>query len=76
VPTLSFFGANEPTATYAALEERYYKRPYRRITLEGVGHWPHLEQRDAFSRLVLDWMATSSVATEEGRPAGLVEVGR
>ena len=76
MPTLSIFGANDPTATYAALEEGYYKGPYRRVTLDGVGHWPHPERRDAFNRLVLDWMATSSAPTGEGRPAGSVEVGR
>jgi pimeloyl-ACP methyl ester carboxylesterase len=56
VPTLSIFGALDPTAAYSHLEERYFKGPYRRIVLDGVGHWPHLERRDAFSRLALEWV--------------------
>jgi pimeloyl-ACP methyl ester carboxylesterase len=60
VPTLSIFGALDPTARYSHLEERYYKGPYRRMVLDDVGHWPHLERSEAFNRLALDWVASAS----------------
>lgn len=60
VPTLSIFGALDPTATYSHLEERYYSGPYRRIVLDDVGHWPHLESSETFHRLALDWVSSAS----------------
>jgi pimeloyl-ACP methyl ester carboxylesterase len=57
VGTLSIFGSDDPTATYSPLEEPYFVGPYRRVILDGVGHWPHLERRQEFNDLVLDWFA-------------------
>lgn len=57
VPTLSIYGANDPTAKYCALEEPFYKGPYERIVQPGVGHWPHLEKEAEFNRLVLAWFS-------------------
>jgi pimeloyl-ACP methyl ester carboxylesterase len=59
VPTLSIFGSLDPTVTYSHLEEPFFVGPYRRDILEGVGHWPHLERREHFSQLVLDWFASN-----------------
>lgn len=58
VPTLSIFGANDPTATYAHLEQPYFRGRYRKVVLDDVGHWPHLERREEFNRLVLDWFCS------------------
>ena len=66
VPTVSIFGASDPTSKYAGLEEPYFKGPYRRITLERVGHWPHLERKDAFNRLALDWIKHPSDSSTNG----------
>jgi pimeloyl-ACP methyl ester carboxylesterase len=66
VPTLSIFGASDPTAKYSSLEEPYFRGPYRRIILEGVGHWPHLERPREFNQLTMDWFRSS--ATPSGEP--------
>jgi pimeloyl-ACP methyl ester carboxylesterase len=58
VPTMSIFGASDPTAKYSGLEEAYFRGPYRRVVLNNVGHWPHLERRDEFNRLTLDWFSS------------------
>jgi pimeloyl-ACP methyl ester carboxylesterase len=60
VPTLSIYGANDPTAKYSSLEEPFYKGPYERIVLPDVGHWPHLEREQDFNRLVLAWFAKAA----------------
>lgn len=57
VPTLSIFGATDPTATYAHLEEPWFTGAYERIILDGVGHWPHLEAPATVHPLILDWLA-------------------
>lgn len=62
VPTLSIFGARDPTAKHAAMEADYFKGPYKRIVMPDVGHWPHLERPDAFTRCVLDWFESSREA--------------
>ena len=67
VPTLSVFGSLDPTAKYSSLEEPCFRGPYRRVVLDGVGHWPHLERRSEFSALVLDWFAS--------RPSGAASRG-
>jgi pimeloyl-ACP methyl ester carboxylesterase len=60
VPTLTIYGANDPTAKYSSSEEAFYKGPYERIVLPGVGHWPHLEREQDFNRLVLEWFSRLS----------------
>jgi len=62
VPCLSIFGADDPTATYSSLEEEWFTGPYRRVVLEGVGHWPHLERRETFNELALEWFASTAGA--------------
>ncbi|HKU96975.1 MAG TPA: alpha/beta hydrolase [Vineibacter sp.] len=66
VPTLSIFGAQDPTAKYAAMEADYFKGPYKRIVMPDVGHWPHRERPDDFRTCVLDWFESSRQAR---RPA-------
>jgi pimeloyl-ACP methyl ester carboxylesterase len=60
IPTMSLFGTSDPTAKYSALEEPYFHGRYRRIVLDGVGHWPHLEHPDEFIQLALDWFRSSA----------------
>jgi pimeloyl-ACP methyl ester carboxylesterase len=60
VPTLSIFGASDPTAKYSQLEEDYFQGPYRRVVLDNVGHWPHLERRKEFNQLTLDWFRSTA----------------
>jgi len=55
-PTLSVFGANDPTAKYAQLEESVFRGIYRRVILPEVGHFPHLESPDEVDSLILDWL--------------------
>ena len=62
VPTMSIFGALDPTAAYSSLEEPYFRGPYRRVVLDDVGHWPHLERREQFARLVLEWFGAPAAA--------------
>ncbi|TWT00708.1 alpha/beta fold hydrolase [Reyranella sp. CPCC 100927] len=59
VPTLSIFGAHDPTAKYSAMEAAYFKGPYKRIVMPDVGHWPHRERPDEFMTCVLDWFRSS-----------------
>lgn len=56
-PTLSLFGANDPTAKYAHLEEAVFRGMYRRVVLPGVGHFPHRESPEQVDSLILDWLA-------------------
>lgn len=55
-PTLSVFGANDPTAKYAQLEESVFRGIYQRVILPEVGHFPHLESPDEVDSLILDWL--------------------
>ena len=68
VPTMSIFGASDPTAKYSDLEEPYFSGPYRRIVLDDVGHWPHLERREEFNRLTLDWFRSAATVSSEPAP--------
>ena len=69
VPTMSIFGATDPTAKYSSLEEPYFRGPYRRIVLDDVGHWPHLERRHEFNELTLDWFRSPSSSATKASPA-------
>jgi pimeloyl-ACP methyl ester carboxylesterase len=64
VPTLAIYGELDPTAKYSALEESYFRGPYRRVILDGVGHWPHLERPEAFSQLTMDWLGAHASQTD------------
>jgi len=68
VPTMSIFGASDPTAKYSDLEEPYFSGPYRRIVLDDVGHWPHLERPEEFNRLTLDWFRSAATVSSEPAP--------
>lgn len=67
-PTLSIFGADDPTATYAALERSYFTGPYRQVTVPQVGHWPHLERPDEVHREILRWFDQHRSPTDSTRP--------
>jgi len=56
-PALSLFGANDPTAKYAHLEEPVFQGLYRRVVLPDVGHFPHLDSPEQVDGLILDWLA-------------------
>ena len=60
VPTLTIFGELDPTAKYSHIEEPYFRGPYQRVILDGVGHWPHLERPDEFNRLAMGWFVSHS----------------
>ena len=60
-PTLSLFGANDPSAKYAHLEEPAFRGIYRRIVLPGVGHFPHRESPEQVDSLILDWLAAHPI---------------
>jgi pimeloyl-ACP methyl ester carboxylesterase len=60
VPTLTIFGELDPTAKYSDMEEPYFRGPYQRVILDGVGHWPHLERSDEFNRLAMGWFFAHS----------------
>lgn len=68
VPTMSIFGASDPTAKYSDLEEPYFSGPYQRIVLDDVGHWPHLERPEEFNRLTLDWFRSAATVSSEPAP--------
>ena len=55
VPYLSVFGGDDPTARHAHLEEEWFKGPYQRVVLDGVGHFPQRERPAELTRLLLDW---------------------
>ncbi|HEY6964363.1 MAG TPA: alpha/beta hydrolase [Erythrobacter sp.] len=54
-PTLTIYGANDPTSIYAAKERPFFTGPYDRIVLPDVGHFPHLEREKEVTDLILDW---------------------
>jgi pimeloyl-ACP methyl ester carboxylesterase len=59
-PTLMVEGELDPIVPYAGLAARHYLRgPYRSELLPGVGHYPHEEAPDAFTKLLLDWLDSS-----------------
>ena len=63
VPTLSIFGSLDPTAKYSQMEEPFFHGPYKRVVLDGVGHWPHLERPSELEKLALDWFASHGSTT-------------
>jgi pimeloyl-ACP methyl ester carboxylesterase len=57
VPTLSLFGETDFTAKYASLEEPGFSGPYKRMVLPGLGHFPHREDPESVTALMLNWFA-------------------
>lgn len=55
-PTLTIYGANDPTARHSAKEEPLFVGPHRRIVLPDVGHFPHLEREAEVTGLIMDWL--------------------
>ncbi|MGZ4595323.1 MAG: alpha/beta fold hydrolase [Actinomycetes bacterium] len=58
VPTLQVQGALDGpvTARSATGSERWVEADFRRHLMPGVGHFPHEEDADTFSRVLLDWL--------------------
>jgi pimeloyl-ACP methyl ester carboxylesterase len=57
-PTLTIYGSNDPTARYSMKEEPFFKGPHKRIVLDDVGHFPHLEREVEVTGLIMDWFKT------------------
>lgn len=57
-PTLTIYGANDPTALYSSKERAFFTGPYNRVVLPDVGHFPHLEREAEVTGLILDWFRT------------------
>lgn len=55
-PTLTIYGSNDASGKYAAMEEQMFKGPYRRVVLDGVGHFPHREREHEVNALILGWL--------------------
>jgi pimeloyl-ACP methyl ester carboxylesterase len=58
-PVLSVWGADDPALPHAAFAEtrRHVLGPLTEHTMPGVGHFPPEEAPDAFTRLLLAWLA-------------------
>lgn len=60
-PTLTIYGANDPTARYSEKEEPLFTGPHRRVVLPDVGHFPHLEREVEVTGLIMDWFKTHAL---------------
>ena len=54
-PTLTIYGANDPTSRHSMKEEAFFKGPHQRVVLPDVGHFPHLEREAEVTGLIMDW---------------------
>lgn len=72
VPTLQVHGALDAATTTrsATGSGRYVEGDYRWERLPGVGHFPHEEDPDAFTRVLLDWLGDESVDAPRQVPRG------
>jgi pimeloyl-ACP methyl ester carboxylesterase len=66
VPTLMIQGGDDRCVLPAATEgkERHFAGPYRRVVLEGIGHFPTREAPEEVAKLVVDFLG------EHGRHRG------
>lgn len=60
VPTLMIQGESDSCDPPSESEdqERYFRAGYKRLVLDGVGHFPHREAGDAVAEAVLSWIET------------------
>jgi pimeloyl-ACP methyl ester carboxylesterase len=58
VPTLVVFGSDDPAQKISEGEEENYEGPYRRVLVEGAGHFVHREQPAEVTRILIDWIET------------------
>jgi pimeloyl-ACP methyl ester carboxylesterase len=65
VPTLQVHGALDRAipAHRPSSSRRHVEADYRWHLMPGVGHFPHEEDADTLSRLLLDWLADSTLDT-------------
>jgi len=63
IPTLMMHGAkdacDEPSGS--ASQERFFTAGYRRVLLEGIGHFPHREAPDAVAQAIDRHLKASAV---------------
>ncbi len=63
VPTLLVWGEDDPIIPVSHAHEAHEAMPGSRLEImEGCGHYPHCEEPRRFTRLLLDWMATTEPA--------------
>ena len=65
VPTLAVFGVNDPPHVLSEGEESSFSAEYRRVIVEGAGHFVHRERPEELTRLVLDWLAADVAMTSQ-----------
>jgi pimeloyl-ACP methyl ester carboxylesterase len=58
VPTLHLHGSLDPVlrTRSSAGSGKYVEAPYRWRLFDGIGHWPHEEDPDAFSAELISWL--------------------
>jgi pimeloyl-ACP methyl ester carboxylesterase len=68
VPTLALCGSVDPRAELMQDQAMFFTGEYRYAVVPEAGHFLHREQPAAVNRLILDWLAPTSLAsrTEEG----------
>ncbi|WP_394844851.1 alpha/beta hydrolase [Pendulispora brunnea] len=62
-PTLTIYGSNDPTARHSSKEAPFFKGPYKRVIIPGVGHFPHREHVAEVTRLMMDWFSAHGTAS-------------
>lgn len=62
VPVLQVHGRDDPTVLLSSAEgsQEFVDADYRLAAMDGVGHFPHEEAPDRFTRLLLDWLPTTT----------------
>jgi pimeloyl-ACP methyl ester carboxylesterase len=55
-PTLAIYGEHDGASKFSELEHAYYSGPFKRVVLDDVGHWPHLEKPQLVNSMILDWI--------------------
>jgi pimeloyl-ACP methyl ester carboxylesterase len=63
VPVLQVHGAVDPAVLLRSAQgsSRYVEADYRLEVMPGVGHFPHEEDPETFTRLLLDWLGDAAV---------------
>jgi pimeloyl-ACP methyl ester carboxylesterase len=63
VPCLFVYGANNPALTLPSQEKFSLPMHMHQVMLEGVGHFPMLDNPTQFNRLLTDFLALDSGAS-------------
>jgi pimeloyl-ACP methyl ester carboxylesterase len=62
VPTLALCGSVDPRAELMQDQAQYFTGEYRYEVVPEAGHFLHREQPAAVNRLILDWLAPTSLS--------------